>query len=1053
MTDAARFSWLHLTDLHVGLGAGAYLWPNVRDRTVFPDLDRLHKSCGPWDAVFFTGDLTQKGARKEFEALDLVLADLRAHLKKLGSEPVILAVPGNHDLVRPDERSGTLKLAQGWSDDEDLREQFWNESKPKPDGLRRGVMNAFSGWVKWWRSFSKKETRVEIHEGLLPGDFRTTIEVQGLRIGVIGLNTAFLQLQGGDLERKLSLDARQIHALYKTGGDRWAEEHDACFLLTHHPPNWLDSRGQEALKGEIAPIGRFALHLYGHQHEGRVLLLEEGGAKSRLEVLGRALFGLEHWGQARERLHGYSAGEIHFDGLTRKLRLLPREGRKQQSGHWEMRADGTCSLDENEALCKDLGENPRRRAAASSAAASAPLNPTGPVKASNTTLAPASMHAASTPTSLRTTLVAAPGPLGWTLLDDDLLAAEEVQANLSPQALKLYFDGQVPRLRHALCSGIPRRAFVLRLVNELQRRADAKTATMALLLGGGGEGKTTLLLQVAVDLARASNGWKVLLRPNDAPLKSEEVLGLPPGPWLLVADHADGIVGDLNNVVRVLHRAGRGDVHLLLAARDTDWRHAGGLGIPWDSHIALLPETTRGIEDADARAVVRAWTKLGNDGLGAIAGKGSEDQQVAALLDAVKNNAGRGDGSFFGGVLQVRFDAAGLRAHVLALMNRLAQRTITEGRTLLEAFLFVAALDAVEFDGIDSRVLADFIGISRGQVGVRVIQALGDEAAAVQAGEKVRTRHRSIARAALRLAESGAVDADVAELFAQVVRQAKRTNDSGVFVDRLTDVLHIGPLLIEKLPPELSDDRRAQIAITAARASIEADPSRLSSHVTLARTWRALNQPAKGAEALRAIAPRVDTMVDRNAVVRGLWYEWAVCEGVSKNHALNVLLAGVSLSDELNPADMSLEDAKLGLAGLGAALRDLVKHDPIRAFLRGLRAVAVLGPRTHPDPRTLGFFKDNHTSADGWKVPVPSLAKAFTWLSEAVEEARMHLAGAQVPVFIGKGPLNFGLLRITLTPRSPSGPRPTVRPSLQQESATKSASRASSKQTNRRRPR
>jgi 3',5'-cyclic AMP phosphodiesterase CpdA len=88
------FNWLHLSDLHLGMGGEAHLWPNIRDQ-FFEDLTELHKTCGPWDAVLFTGDFVQRGSKEEFDKLNELLDPLWVHLASLGPTPVLLAVPGN----------------------------------------------------------------------------------------------------------------------------------------------------------------------------------------------------------------------------------------------------------------------------------------------------------------------------------------------------------------------------------------------------------------------------------------------------------------------------------------------------------------------------------------------------------------------------------------------------------------------------------------------------------------------------------------------------------------------------------------------------------------------------------------------------------------------------------------------------------------------------------------------------------------------------------------------------------------------------------------------
>ena len=57
----ASLGWLHLSDLHQGMDGQSWLWPNVREQ-LYDDLRKLHRLCGPWDVVLFTGDLTQRAS-------------------------------------------------------------------------------------------------------------------------------------------------------------------------------------------------------------------------------------------------------------------------------------------------------------------------------------------------------------------------------------------------------------------------------------------------------------------------------------------------------------------------------------------------------------------------------------------------------------------------------------------------------------------------------------------------------------------------------------------------------------------------------------------------------------------------------------------------------------------------------------------------------------------------------------------------------------------------------------------------------------------------------
>ena len=259
----ASLGWLHLSDLHQGLAGQRWLWPNLRE-SLLEDLKKMHQVSGPWDVVFFTGDLTQQASKREFAALNETLARIWEELAKLGSHPILLTVPGNHDLVRPDSKSSTPKLLVRW-DDQDVINDFWNNAAGE---YRRLVKGCFRNYVGWERSH-KLPRQATKRDGLLPGDFSATLEKSGLKLGVIGLNSAFLQLTNGNHEKKLALATRQFHEA--CGGDAadWTNRHDFCFLLTHHPPAWLHPSAQQDLRSEIASPGRFAVHLFGHMHESR----------------------------------------------------------------------------------------------------------------------------------------------------------------------------------------------------------------------------------------------------------------------------------------------------------------------------------------------------------------------------------------------------------------------------------------------------------------------------------------------------------------------------------------------------------------------------------------------------------------------------------------------------------------------------------------------------------------------------------------------------------------------------------------------------------------
>lgn len=314
--------WLHLTDLHQGMHSSQWLWPNVLS-TLFDDLARLHDHCGPWDLVLFTGDLTQRGSEDEFNKLDQTLERLWRRFEQLGSRPKLIAVPGNHDLKRPENWYDPVPLALSqWHRHRELRDRVLDASdNPYIVELRR----YFAAYTEWCAR-SPWFPRENVRQGLLPGDLAVSCSIGGLDVGVIGLNSTFLQLTGENFFERLDIHPRQLQVCGDYASE-WLQQHHINLLLTHHPPEWLEGRARQEFRHEIDPGGRFAAHFYGHMHEGASTSTSHGGSHLRHTIQGASLFGLEEYdgpGGKVTRIHGYSAGRfepLETTGPLEKVRV------------------------------------------------------------------------------------------------------------------------------------------------------------------------------------------------------------------------------------------------------------------------------------------------------------------------------------------------------------------------------------------------------------------------------------------------------------------------------------------------------------------------------------------------------------------------------------------------------------------------------------------------------------------------------------------------------------------------------------------------------------
>jgi hypothetical protein len=221
------FSWIHLSSLL------------IRDRdaeqrrpmhALQRDLERMEDEVGEIGALFVTGDLTSRGSPGEFKLASRFLKQLVGH-----RIPVFI-VPGNHDY----DRSG-----HGW---------------------RR--------YEHWWhdRGFDKE---VELHHGRVPGDFVATLRTDGMRVGIVGLNTARSGSASGSDSRHpigphgggsglggsgATLDAGQIGELVPDL-DAWSAAHDVTVLLTHHRRDVILEDTRLDFDRLVAPPGVFDVHL------------------------------------------------------------------------------------------------------------------------------------------------------------------------------------------------------------------------------------------------------------------------------------------------------------------------------------------------------------------------------------------------------------------------------------------------------------------------------------------------------------------------------------------------------------------------------------------------------------------------------------------------------------------------------------------------------------------------------------------------------------------------------------------------------------------------
>lgn len=299
------FGWLHLTDLHVRFYGTLWQRPRFREE-LERDLTQIVEKTGSIDVILITGDLALLGLEGEFNMVTEGLASLCDFLAQLGpkpTRPTLLAVPGNHDLVRTSPTAAADPAS--WEADSQGRNAFFSDPNHP---LRTTVASAFTPFSRWFEEFRARypgDTEVSIWPGLLPGDFLATLHKKSHRFAFAGLNTAYLELAGHHAFGAIDIDPRQL--VTSAGSvDEFVRRHDGAVLLTHHPPGALSASGLTRLEQQIAPRGRFALHLAGSLRGSQPSI----DAKHATLFVGHPFSGNVDGDVKR----GYTAGRLDIDG-------------------------------------------------------------------------------------------------------------------------------------------------------------------------------------------------------------------------------------------------------------------------------------------------------------------------------------------------------------------------------------------------------------------------------------------------------------------------------------------------------------------------------------------------------------------------------------------------------------------------------------------------------------------------------------------------------------------------------------------------------------------
>jgi formylglycine-generating enzyme required for sulfatase activity/predicted MPP superfamily phosphohydrolase len=327
--------WLHLTDLHRKGRRDDALWPSVKEALWRALADPPEERLKAVDVVIFSGDLAFSGAKAQYEEVKTFLGELRAKLKKASGKDVpVFAVPGNHDLARPTGRDARSAAWLYDYTDPDCLATLWGST---PNEELDAIRATFKDWSEFQRdTIEATLENSRIKHGLMPGDARVELDLNGFKLGLVGLNSAWRQVDGRDFRNRITLDRRQLEAVCPDLG-AFKKRNHLTLLVQHHPPQTQESArwiaDQRTWQGTIE--AEFDLGLFGHLHENEVEAVAYNGGKMVRRAQARSLFGVEAWGQdaaTHPRHFGFAWGHAKAQGRAVKLKLWPQHLVEHQGG-------------------------------------------------------------------------------------------------------------------------------------------------------------------------------------------------------------------------------------------------------------------------------------------------------------------------------------------------------------------------------------------------------------------------------------------------------------------------------------------------------------------------------------------------------------------------------------------------------------------------------------------------------------------------------------------------------------------------------------------------
>lgn len=527
-------------------------------------------------------------------------------------------------------------------------------------------------------------------------------------------------------------------------------------------------------------------------------------------------------------------------------------------------------------------------------------------------------------------------PEGWEYLSlqdlEDARAALNEDDRLTDSEAADFFNGsKKPHWKEGISTSIHRRIYVREIQKIIKAAAQESRPAITLLKGPGGEGKSTILRQVAVDLTDSRSGIHVIWHEQTyTPLESTFVSQLleQQGKFVIVSDDAELIAKNIDESLGHLYGRPTCNVQFLLASRTMDWNGIGARGFENSWRVKLGPTNfhlfeIKTIHPEDAKPIVETWEQA--NALEDFAQVPADERP--ALLLKIAEEEGRlrpAEGSFFGAMLKTRKRDSffeyynGILGKLADEEHALAGEHHPAFKTLRDVVAGIAVLQADIAQPILYRpILLHALSYDEDQFGNFVAEKLEGEISATS--YLITMRHRSIAELAATILRRQMPDALEKRILPRLIA-ASRDAYLGheIFKPEAT--------AWNNLPLSYFEQKRERLAIRLAIALADRepyDPFPVTKLAKLYRDWaKRTDDTSLLEEAANSFKSRYPEIKLEN---KGFYYEWSLAEGLRDNHCLSTVLSGYALTDSVKPRPEDNTWLTMLLTGLTSSFGELYK--------------------------------------------------------------------------------------------------------------------------------